>query len=241
MKISFQTHSTGCVKRKILLAAILFFTLCNQCPSAKGYWIWAGISASDIAAKNSDSVYIYQGLVSSDGAEIKFSKKGLYHFPLKFDKAYLALRLDNKTLPPTDKLSQLSLNLIRQWEKHGVKIIGIQIDYDSPTFALEKYEKFLKSYRSFLPSSYRISITALADWIHNPSALQKISNTTQEIVFQLYQERKMLDPISTYLDQLSALKIPFKVGVLASADCRLIDGKLTSNKNFYGSIVFVQK
>ena len=47
----------------------------------------------------------------------------------------------------------------------GVRVEGIQLDYDAPTASLPEYARFLQGLAPLLPSEWALSITALPTWL----------------------------------------------------------------------------
>ncbi|MCC2646944.1 MAG: hypothetical protein K0R02_1009, partial [Rickettsiaceae bacterium] len=131
----------------------------------------------------------------------------------------------------------------QDWQKHNVTIKGIQLDFDSPTSKLLQYSKFLNNLRLILPSNYKLSITGLGDWIisGDPKVLTEITQNIDEIIFQLYQGRSVFPNIDLYVDNLSKLKIPFKIGLLDKYPYKKLLVKLKENNNYKGLVLFIQR
>ncbi len=208
--------------------------------SSTAYWVWAGILPKDVPENN--RLYIYQGAIKQESEKLYFTRKGIYPSPLKAKEVYLAFRLQGE-LPDPDKIVKITTDFVNQWQQHDVAITGIQLDFDSATAKLLSYSEFLKQYRSQLPKTLKLSITGLGDWVlyGNPKTLKEISETTDEIIFQLYQGRKPLPEIDRYVEGLATLQVPFKVGFLSKYPYQNYIDVLNKNEYFKGIVLFVQK
>ena len=171
-----------------------------------------------------------------------FSRKGLYPYPISAKEVYLTYRLQGG-LPNPDSMIQALENWAKDWERHGAKISGFQLDFDSPTSGLLRYGDYLKQVRDKLSPKYKLSITGLGDWVlsGDQEALQSIATTVDEIIFQLYQGRKPFTNIDTYIEKFGQLQVEFKVGFLGSSDYQKSVAKLRKNKYFKGAVLFIQK
>lgn len=57
-------------------------------------------------------------------------------------------------------------NIVRtmnEWKEAGIKLAGIEIDFDAPTAKLVEYQQLLRTLRQNLPAELKLSITALPD------------------------------------------------------------------------------
>ena len=68
----------------------------------------------------------------------------------------------------------------------GVRIVGLQIDYDCPTRALESYGTFLRQVHQRLPAGSSLSITALLDWFGPRTNVTSALREVDEFVPQFY-------------------------------------------------------
>lgn len=204
------------------------------------YWIWAGITAKN--APPDSELYIYQGLISTEKGNSLYRRVGLYPHPLKAKKTFLVYRLEGD-LPNISYVLDVFKNTVEGWKHHPVPITGLQIDFDSATSKLLLYSDFLAELRSALSNQYALSITGLGDWAVNGNepALQKITATTDEVVFQLYQDRSPLEHIDFYIDSLARHPFPFRVGFLAKSPHESYIERLKENPNFQGVIYFIQR
>jgi len=225
----------------IILAASCFWpTFSKSNVPREAYWLWAGIT-ENLAPKNSD-LYIYQGLIQNNQKPLDYQHRGLYPYPIFCKKCTLVYRL-NPPLPDAKRVVAVFLNDAKKWERHHVAIRGLQIDYDSPTTKLALYSRFLAETRKYLPSKYELDITGLCDWITagNVQSLEKIAGITEDIVFQLYDNRHPLTDASYYIQALKNYPYPFRLGVLKTFPLSHETSPLKMNPHFLGIIYFIQR
>lgn len=203
------------------------------------YWIWAGIRP-DNTMKGS-ILYVYQGHITKQDKRFVFERGGLAPHPLSHD-IYLVYRITG-ALPDSQMLINIFQTATVHWNRHKVRVIGIQLDFDSPTSKLLMYSAFLRDLRGSLPKSYKLSITGLSDWIvfGNRDALQEITKITDEVVFQLYQNSEHFPEMNTYLKKLGQKNIPFKIGLLAHKNPEIYIHQIKAHPHFKGAVLFVQK
>lgn len=206
----------------------------------KEYWVWAGILPENIPPSN--TLYVYQGVSIQKEGEKYFVKKGLFPHPINAKALYLVFRIEGG-LPEPANLTNIILIYIAEWQKYGTNIVGIQLDFDSPTAQLLKYNEFLVVFRKLLPLNFKISITGLGDWVRsgNTQILSAMTKSIDEIVFQLYQVRKLLPDINLYIEELTKMRFPFKIGLLANQPLQVNIVKLLNNPYYLGEIIFLQK
>lgn len=204
------------------------------------YWLWAGITPEDAPANS--ELYVHQGHFSVNDGQTSFERHGLFPHPLKCTKLYLVYRIDGG-LPDAKTILNIFARNVRSWQRHPVTVIGIQLDFDSPTSQLLIYSKYLEDFRKLLPKEFLLSITGLGDWAMNGNedAMRRISSTTDEIVFQLYQGREHLPDIDFYLTALADYPLPFRIGLLQGEVLSKRIDDVRDNDNFHGTIYFIQK
>lgn len=207
---------------------------------ATSYWLWAGLTQSDAPAGS--ELYVYQGDIKVANGKLEYKRAGLYPHPIKSKKLYLVYRLE-EGLPSAEAVVSIFLKALQTWERHGVSITGLQLDYDSPTSKLLIYNDFLKEVRGHLPRTYALSITALGDWaIYGDKKIMKsIISQVDEVIFQLYWGRKAHANIEYYLNALKKYPYPFRVGLLYSDVSKNYLDTLKKNTNYRGVVYFIQK
>lgn len=203
----------------------------------ESYWIWAGKTTKGLPSES--TLYIHQGTLERkrDGKPPILRRQGLGSINLESHPIYIVYRIEDISYP--NQIIELFNYDSMVWKKKGSKIIGLQIDFDSPSKKLDKYIDFLSKIRLNLSDPYRLSITGLADWASSSprSSLQVLAKTVDEIVFQLYQEKNEIPFLELYVQSLISSGIPFKIGIIENQ--RYILKKFTFDSKFYrGSVIF---
>lgn len=179
------------------------------------FWIWGNIQTSPYLAR-AKQLYILQG-------EVRYLKQkhlsvvipqGIAILKLPHQKIWLVFRTHH--LEWNEQNYQTIFNRLEHWKNQGNQIQGIQIDFDSKTNNLKDYAIFLKKLREKLPSDYQLSITGLLDWTNfkDQSTLTMLRNTIDELVIQTYQGTTTIPNYSQYLKRISALQLPYKIGLV---------------------------
>ena len=128
---------------------------------------------------------------------------------------------------------------LQRWSRRNT-VLGLQIDYDSPTGELTQYAQFLKGLRARLPQIYRLSATGLLDWSSNgnPAALEKLGEAVDEIVVQTYRGRCTVPNYQSYVRSLTRLPFPYRVGLVQHGQWIPPD-RLAQDEEFEGYVVFL--
>ena len=224
-----------------LSTEVAFTQDCDR--SRKGVWLWAGVSAPQLDP--SETLYLHQGsLIATQGTtSARLTPLGVS--PHKTDPVHnliLVYRLDR--LEQADKIVKLFMAQATQWQLRGMPVLGIQLDFDSPSRGLNRYLAFLRQFRPLLPQQYKLSVTGLADWAvsADPDTLTEIASLCDEIVFQLYTGRTKIKNLTDYLARLARLEIEFKIGTLESIDlCMPQMRAVSANPGFRGYVEFILK
>ena len=132
------------------------------------------------------------------------------------------------------------LKRVRQWENSGNDIQGIQIDFDARTRNLNEYALFLQRLRKQLPKQYQLSITSLMDWtnIQDQNTLRLFRENIDEMVIQTYQGSTTIANYQQYLKKVSALKLPYKIGLVQHGEWNS-NLNFKADPNFKGYVVFL--
>ncbi len=189
--------------------------------SLPDYWIWAGYSAKDLSSES--TLYLHQATVEvvpnkkiqEKTLNLAIRRQGLGATKLA-NPLILVYRLE--ALPDPNLVLNQFLNDQEMWRLKGNHVLGIQLDFDSPTNKLDLYINFLIRFKENLPKQFRFSVTGLADWASNspPEVLNSIQKITDEIVFQVYTGKSPVPEIHSYYQSLATLSTNFKLGVLES-------------------------
>lgn len=217
------------------------------------FWVWTP-PKDDTKLSQAHTLYILQGEISShkvpyyrsdnDDSAAQSSlatliPQGLGVRSLSDKKIWLVYRATSQEWSP-EVMAQL-IERLEKWQRAGNQVMGIQIDYDSPTYQLDKYAELLKGVRQQLPARYQISVTGLLDWSNqaNDPQFAKLSHVIDELVVQTYQGTTTLLNYSQYLKKLENLEFDFKVGIIEGSQWQGA-AFLENNPNFKGYVVFLR-
>jgi hypothetical protein len=226
----------------LFLSLGLLFTLGSKPPKqlSTGYWIWAGVPLEQ--KHKNQLLYLYQGRFYKQNGQTAYSRRGLFPHPLKNEQGvYLVYRFATLDLSP--RVVNTMRNHIFRWEEKGVPVLGIQLDFDSPTARLSGYVEKLKILREQLPASYRISITGLADWVMSgrKEDLMALGQQVDELVFQMYHDVHDIPREADFLSRLTRLNIPVKLGLLERMDPEASKfNKVRRMPGFQGMVFFLR-
>ncbi|MEB3702531.1 DUF3142 domain-containing protein [Candidatus Bealeia paramacronuclearis] len=223
----------------LILGAGSWFYLQSQKNFPVDYWIWAGIRPEK--GMENSVFYIYQGILRKNEERVSYERLGLFPHPT-VHKIYIVYRISGGLPHPKDLMKLFERNAAL-WIHHNVKVVGLQLDFDSPTSKLLVYNDFLSQVKSLLKPEYQLSITGLGDWIlfGQKESLRALAKNTDEIIFQLYQDRQHFSDIKKYIHKLARIDIPFKVGLLNHQTPNIYINQLQTSPYFKGVVLFVQK
>ncbi|MDD3028885.1 MAG: DUF3142 domain-containing protein [Alphaproteobacteria bacterium] len=209
----------------------------------RSYWLWAGITEMDLPAGSVDALYIYQGVIENRSGEVRYSRHGLFPFPLrKGKKVYLVFRQEGDW-PEARAMAALYEETASAWRRHAVNVRGLQIDADVPTSKLEAYGRYIEALRAALPQTEGLSVTGLCDWIvrGDPAALRRLATVADGIVFQFYRGRRPLADEAFYANALKKANYPFQIGLLEKGGISNAVAGLKTNPYYKGVVFFIQK
>lgn len=214
-------------------------------PPPAGCWLWAGRSASAVPADlvQTAPVYVHQATFERPhpGREIPpVRRQGLGPINLPGRKIFIVYRLER--LPNPAAVADLFSYDADMWRLRGNEIAGLQIDFDSPSGRLGAYIAFLQQLRTGLCDGCALSVTGLADWASSASRseLLRLADSTDEIIFQLYNGKSPIPALSQYAAHISRFERPFKVGILPSQRDNL-PFNLLSSPQFRGAVIFLER
>ena len=109
------------------------------------------------------------------------------------------VRLDGqlKQLDPSDSIQQI-LQVAADWQAQGLVLAGVEIDHDAGTAKLPAYRQFLQALRAALPSSLKLSITALPAWLDSPQLpglLAQVDSSVLQVHAVSDPQRGLFDPV----------------------------------------------
>ena len=203
------------------------------------FWIWGDIQTAPYLV-HAKELYILQGEIRySKSKQIStFTPQGVSILKLPHQKIWLVFRTHH--LAWNEQNYQTILNRLEHWRNQGNQVQGIQIDFDSRTHDLKEYALFLESFRKRLPPSYQLSITGLLDWTNfkDQKTLTILRNNISELVIQTYQGTTTIPNYPQYLKRISAMQLPYKVGLVQHGTWF---GNSTKQKDpyFKGYVVFL--
>lgn len=200
------------------------------------YWLWGSNKLESYP--EAEQAYLLQGAVERQDGVPYFINQGMA--PRLSDKA-IVLVFRCETLDDDPRLINIMESIANHWEAQGATVVGIQLDYDSPTAQLLRYGDALENIRQHLDARYSLSITGLSDWIlsGDRAALERVFTAADEVVFQLYGGSHY-PYLAEYIEGLAKLKHRFKVGLLFNhpANGDILD-KLKKLPGFTGVIYFI--
>ena len=216
---------------------ILFVVCCLPVAQAapKEFWLWPKVPVNQYD-HDDNTLYILRGqMILYRGKEV-FDQQGQNFANLKAN-VVLVYRLPH--LVSSDFVARILKQDIASWQRHNVKVVGVQLDYDSPSLKLPRYQKFIAALQNELGDRVPVSITGLVDWLRSSPAheLRALQRQVQFIAFQLYTHGKVYPDIVGRVADLKKLTLPYKVGVLDARSASLVQAELPA-RLFNGSIQF---
>lgn len=84
--------------------------------------------------------------------------------------------------------------VVESWRRHGVSLVGLELDHDSATARLPEYTRLAAATRARLNGSLPLSITALPTWLASPD-LDALLAQVDEVVLQVHGVEPAPHPI----------------------------------------------
>lgn len=177
------------------------------------FWLWGGVHPQAALDRATD-VYVLQGEVMRAGDQALLQVQGATPTLFPVERVWLVYRV--RSLDWSPRVIAGVVNQWQYWKTTGTHMEGIQLDFDARTYHLAAYADFLRELRRQLPRDAKLSITGLLDWTKtgDVGALNGLRGTLDEMVVQTYKGRSTVPDYARYLSSLSALRIPFKVGLV---------------------------
>ena len=217
------------------------------------FWLWTA-PKDEKKISQAHTLYILQGEIRPDNipyyrpninkntvpaALATLTPQGLGVRSLSGKKIWLVYRATSQEW--SDEVMVQLIDRLEKWQRAGNQVMGIQIDYDAPTYQLDKYAHLLRNIRQQLPAQYQLSVTGLLDWSNqadDPQFMQLIG-AVDELVIQTYQGTTTLMNYSQYLKKLENLPFDFKVGIIEGGQWQGA-AFLENNPHFKGYVVFLR-
>jgi hypothetical protein len=118
-----------------------------------------------------------------------------------------------------DSMATRAAAVIGGWEKEGVPVRGIEIDYDCGTASLPHYRDFLHLLRRRMGRERSLSVTALPSWMDSPD-LPGLLAEVDEAVLQVHSvmspQKGLFDPATAYewvREWSTRSAVPFRVAL----------------------------
>lgn len=227
------------------------------------FWLWTP-PKDDLKLSQAHTLYLLQGEISphkvpyyrfntdTDGSESEsvtenkvqatlatLIPQGLGVRSLGGKNIWLVYRATSQEW--SDEVMVQLIERLEKWQRAGNQVMGIQIDYDAPTYRLDNYAHLLKNIRQQLPAQYQLSVTGLLDWSNQADNAQfsQLSDVVDELVIQTYQGTTTLTNYVQYLKKLENLPFDFKVGIIEGGQWQGA-AFLEDNPHFKGYVVFLR-
>lgn len=203
----------------------------------QAFWLWSGVKPT-AEMHNAGVVYLHQGETIRRGSAIVFERVGLPVSPLSFSRIWLTVRVTTLNIP--EATWSHVIRLTQRWQKAGIRIVWLQIDFDAATQRLADYGAFLTRLRAVLPAEYAPGVTGLLDRAKTGSVATLNSLPIDELVIQTYQGRKTVKNYADYLPALRALTIPWKIGLVQNGEWDSDqNAALQQSPWFRGTVIFM--
>lgn len=219
----------------------------------KQFWLWTP-PEDDSKLSQAHTLYLLQGEISwhnipyyrhstsqnaVNAAPATLIPQGLGVRSLTDKKIWLVYRATSQDW--SEEVMAQIIERLGKWQRAGNQVIGIQIDYDAPTYQLDKYAQLLRGVRQQLPAQYQLSVTGLLDWsnqAYDPQFML-LSDAIDELVIQTYQRTSTLPDYVQYLEKLENLPFDFKIGIIEGGQWQGAPF-LENNPHFKGYVVFLR-
>lgn len=232
------------VKRAAWLAAALLAAqpafAAVEAGDYRQFWLWAGVRAQPEVLRQAQTLYVLQGEISGAGPKAELHIQGLNPVRLATPEVWLSWRVQR--LDWTPDIVKALARRAALWRHRGSHVTGIQIDFDARSLRLGDYAAFLRQLRRQLPADCHLGITGLLDWTQtgDVATLNSLQGVVDEIVVQTYRGRRTEPGYERYLDSLSRLEIPFKVGLVQGGDWDSgWQDRLAKHPGYRGEVVFL--
>lgn len=206
------------------------------------FWLWGQVPSASFK-QAPQQLYILQGEIGWSAARQQSTLQpqglGLTHLPAR-QGIWLVYRTTHLNWSTQD--IQAIIKRLDSWQRQGNRVLGLQVDFDAATRNLDNYADFLQKIRQQLPAHYQLSATGLLDWVNHqkPQTFAQLDKTVDEIVLQTYQGTSTIPDYPRYLAQLSSIKVPFKIGLIAGGYWQA-EPQLEQHAYFKGYVVFLPR
>lgn len=234
-----QNSSTKVAAAPKLSAAVTRQQIIVNANDYDAFWIWGNIRSAPYLSQAKE-IYILQGEIHTAKNEQQsvLTPQGVAVLRIPHQKVWLVFRA--RHLDWNEQNLAAIFSRMQQWENQGNQIQGLQIDFDSKTQNLKQYALFLQQLRQKLPKQYKLSITGLLDWtnFNDADSLNIFRQNIDELILQSYQGTTTIPNYADYLKRVSALNLPFKIGVVQHGIWSN-EMQFEQDSNFKGYVVFL--
>ena len=201
------------------------------------FWLWAGVPPSSALAGARRVYLLYGQVTASEPVRLQAQRPATPR--LRGPEVWMVVRVETLRWPGA-VYAQVSAALGR-WAQAGMRLQGLQIDFDARTRHLAEYAGFLADLRRRLPRGLQLGATGLLDWSANGDAagLNALAGVIDEVVLQIYQGRRVIPGYAGYLAGLGRLRTPFHIGLLEGGEWRA-PATLERLPGFRGYVVFLR-
>ncbi len=102
----------------------------------------------------------------------------------------------------SEKFATASVAVASEWQKDGVPVSGIEVDFDCAVSRLAAYQDFLHQLRARLPRGMTLSITALPSWLGSSNLPQVLAEVDESVL----QVHSVMSPSKGLFDRTTAYK-----------------------------------
>ncbi len=174
-------------------------------------------------------------------------QEGIRHFAvntslIKQDgrPVWLVARLDGQlTWLNNQQIIQHIQQTKREWQKAGITLAGVEIDYDAPTAKLPEYLTLLSMLRQTLSTDLKLSITVLPTWLESPH-LARLLHIVDTSVLQVHNvlspEKGLFDAkqAQSWIKQYARqTRHPFFIALPAYGSALTSDNRVESEAPLY--------
>lgn len=127
-----------------------------------------------------------------------------------------------------------------RWRAAGNRVVGLQVDFDAATAAIDRYVAFLAALRRDLPRPWQLSATGLLDWSAHgdPAQLARLNGIVDELVIQTYRGRHSEPGYADYFRAIARIPVRHKIAVVAGGTW-CAPPALADDRGFAGMVVFL--
>lgn len=200
------------------------------------FFLWAGVPAPQVLEK-AKRAYLLAGEVRH-GDPSRMVPLRPQPPRARHAEIWMVVRLER--LDWQESTYRQVLADLAKWDRAGIRLAGLQLDFDAKTRGLAGYAAFLRDMRRRLPTQYPLSVTGLMDWSASgdPAALAALGDVVDEVVIQTYQGRTTIPGYERYVAGLRHLPMPYRVGLVEGGLWREPEG-LRDDPRFRGYVVFL--